>query len=279
MLSEAQKKELKLSASFRAQQPRKTVCPTCHGGHKGETSFSVWTGEVGISYKCWRLTCGESGLIPWVSGASGEYIPPKKKKVFGHETEALTFEHASFFHAKYELSAEELSANGVVYCPSRGSFIFPVFNYSGWEIGKMERWYSWWRGPPYGLGRKALYYTESEAPRIYFPKSGWDTVAGTTRQAVQAVTPLYIVEDCLSAIKMSRLGTTCALLGTHLSHEVFEELLRVPCSKFVFILDPDAFGKAIEYQEKFGLLKPIEVRYLEDDPKDTPMEELRRCLL
>lgn len=251
----------------------------------GEISFSVWQTESGLGYKCWRLTCGESGFIPLVSTPQGDYVKKKEFRIFEFETAELNSWKIMKFWQKYELTSEELSSNRVVQCPSRGSFIFPVFNYSGFEIGKLERWYSWHQEPPAGLGRKALYYTESEAPRVHFPPGSWfnanyelGSSAGYNLKGPKDPGPLYIVEDCLSAIKVARKELCCALLGTSLSDEVLDELLRVPCSRFVFILDPDAFGKAMEIKARIGMLKEVEVKYLEKDPKDTPYEELVRVL-
>lgn len=248
---------------------RGLVCPSCLGGHSSERSFTISMDSGGLWYKCWRASCGEKGFIPLLSSWVGEYIPQKKRKLFTHETAQLNAEQKRIFFQKYEITFDELSANGIVQCPSRHSFIFPVHNFSGFEIGKHERWYNWWH-PPLEGRNKADYYTESEAPITYFPQ--WLDCLW----APYSVRTLCLVEDALSAIKMNRIMPTCALLGSELREDVFDELRKLPFDRFIVVLDPDAWKKALGIKEKYGLYKDIEVRQLEKDPKDTPFTELRR---
>lgn len=248
---------------------RGLVCPSCLGGHSSERSFTVSMDSGGLWYKCWRASCGEKGFIPLLSSWVGEYIPQKKRKLFTHETCPLNADQEWSFWGRYEITVSELNTNGIVQCPSRHSFIFPVRNFSGFEIGRHERWYNWWH-PPLEGRNKADYYTESEAPITYFPSD---------RHIIQPMRlwrTLCIVEDALSAIKMNRLMPTCALLGSELREDVFDELRKLPFDRFIIVLDPDAWKKAIGIKEKYGLYKDIEVKQLEKDPKDTPFTELRR---
>lgn len=272
MLSKEAKTELKLEYEDLAvgARVRGLVCPTCRGGDSRERSFTLSMDTGGLWYKCWRASCDEKGFIPLLSSRAGEYVPLKKRKPFTHETSRLTLEQEVEFWQRYGIQGTELSANGVVQCPSRHSFIFPVHNFHGFEIGKHERWYSWWHPPTEGRN-KADYYTESEAEIMYFPRDcslHYDTENCTT---------LAIVEDALSAIKMNRLMPTCALLGSELREPVFDELRKLPFDKFLLVLDPDAHKKAAGIQEKYGFYKPIEIKRLDKDPKDTPFEELRRA--
>jgi hypothetical protein len=279
MLSKHAVAELKLEYGDLAvgARARGLLCPTCLGGDSRERSFTLSMDSNGLWYKCWRASCDEKGFIPLLSGWAGEYVPLKKRKPFTHDTEELSTSQLMAFRERYELTIEELSANGVVQCPSRGSFIFPVHNFHGFEMGKLERWYDW-NAPPLEHRNKADYYTESESEITYFPRTGcsyYEYEERWSSRATRLSSTLCIVEDALSAIKMNRLMPTCALLGSELREGVFDELRKLPFDKFLIVLDPDAYKKAMGIQEKYGLYKPIEVKRLDKDPKDTPFEQLR----
>src|SRR5690606_797967 len=123
-------------------------------------------------FNCFRASCTCRGMIP-VNGLvvkrKGTNKPDFRVQEFNHETSTLTDEDYAKFEEFYELTSQDLLDNKVTKCPSRQSYVFPIYNLLGYEIGVLERWYSW-----QGLdlkGPKARYYKTSSYPKLYLPIS------------------------------------------------------------------------------------------------------------
>ena len=87
-----------------------------------------------------------------------------------------------------------------------------------------------------------------------------------------------MVEDILSASKVSTLHKSVALLGHTLSIEQIKEL-RSQTEHLILMLDPDVFHKALTYKKRFGFyFRNFSVVLLSKDPKDTPKEELQEII-
>jgi hypothetical protein len=85
-----------------------------------------------------------------------------------------------------------------------------------------------------------------------------------------------IVEDTISAIKMSRILPTVALLGTSMSMEVVNALRNVGVTDLIFMLDPDATAPVIRFIKTYSLFfRHMKAIFLDKDPKDTPFTDLR----
>jgi hypothetical protein len=244
----------------------KSVCPVCNGGTSREKSFSVTVDPSGILFNCHRSSCeGGRGIIATGTSVVGADRIKPELRIFKHPTEGLTDYDLSQFSRRYGITSQELIDNNVVQCPSRGSIVYPIYNFMGYEIGKQERWYSWSKRRPFE--RKALYYREMDYPTLYVPR----TSPLTDR--------LYVVEDTLSAIKISRLYTACALLGTSLNNELLLLFKEAKIKELVLLLDPDAFTKSIRIKREYSLyFDEIRIVQLPDDPKDMNFDDLQEML-
>lgn len=267
MLTKEQLTEVKLyAAQFSACPERlpQTICPSCRGGSSKERSFNLWYSPLGLHYFCHRTSCGERGVVAangrniTMTGQARLFEPRK----FEYATCSPTMFAANKFSEKYEITEQELIDNGVLCCPSRNSFIFPVYNLLGYEIGILERWYAWT-----GDAKRVLYYPQVDYPVMYMPRTC--ALSDT----------MVVVEDVLSAIKVSRIIPCCALLGTHLSRDVMLKFKEVGIKSLIFALDPDAAGKAIKLKKEVSLwFDEVSVVLLSQDPKDMPMSELQDIL-
>lgn len=91
---------------------------------------------------------------------------------------------------------------------------------------------------------------------------------------------LYIVEDQVSAIRISQWGSDAvALLGTRVSTPKAIEISRDYPRKVIIALDPDATEQAIDIARNWaGYLPAVSVALFSKDPKDVHPTELTRIL-
>lgn len=253
------------SKDLSLNESKSIVCPFCVEDWnrmnkpkewKPEKSMSITRAENGILYNCFRASCGAKGFIPSVY--TGAFKVKKKPRVYNYEVFNLGSHHLQFLVDKFDLTIFEIENNRIQYNPERSSYVLPIFNYVGNKIGVVDR--SW-------LGRKpkAITYWENiDEYKIHFP-IGWDKNNGK----------IYLVEDQISAIKLSRYKSVAALLGSHLSWEC-ADFLRTLTGNIVLALDNDALSKSLELRKKYlPMFDSIEILFLEKDPKDMNNEELR----
>jgi len=247
-------------------------CPFCSGGISKDKSFSVTRVAEGVLYNCYRATCGESGFIPSTkmqASVGTVYDTDGKKnkalmktftpKIYKYSLVPLSIEQEVFFFNKFGLTHAEIKANDIKWSPARGSYAFPVFDYRGYTIGIMDRSYT-------GRKPKAIMYWEKDEPKMHFPQGGKHNKSTT----------IFLVEDHISAIKMSRYCRCVALLGTHLTDRA-AVILNYLADNIVFCFDNDATNKAIKLAKHFSaLFKGTEVLHLNKDPKDMTDKELKK---
>lgn len=233
------------------------VCPFCGGGHTAERSFSITRTPTVLMYKCHRNKCGASGVIgslttqDWSKGKRA--VKKFKPRVFSAETHPLTAGQYLFFANKFSLQKSTLDKNHVKYCAERASFIFPIYDIYGRQVGVVDR--SWAGRVP-----KARTYWFNDVIKLFFPIQG-----ELFHENV------VLVEDVVSALKVEQVTNTgvAALLGTHISNESLGYLAELTHS-ITIALDPDALQKAISLRERAKLLfSDIKIVNLSQDPKDT----------
>ena len=78
----------------------------------------------------------------------------------------------------------------------------------------------------------------------------------------------YVVEDSASAVAVSQHGIGLALLGTNLSNEVRDIVIKYPY--VIVCLDKDASSKAIRMKNRIAQFTRANVKLLEVDPKENP---------
>lgn len=238
-------------------------CPSCRGGVSKDKAFSITRLEEGLVYNCFRGTCGISGFVPSRGNVShtGTLMPKEptfKPNVYKYPTRGLTAEQYIILQNKFGLSMSEVTSMRVRFNPKGNSYVFPIYNSEGKAIGVVDRSYA-------GRRPKSLTYLEENSPLLAFPWQFGLRDKGT----------IYLVEDQVSALKVSRYARCVALLGCHLSEAAVRELM-VLTDNIVFALDGDVTQQALRLRKKYSTcFSTIKVLHLLDDPKDMEDSQLK----
>lgn len=250
-----------LAGSLQIGETRRLRCPFCEGGTSRENSFSLSrTSDAECLYCCFRATCSRSGRLACpgfrLTSDTSDSSPRSKRqasiRVFTGRTVALEKEWLSNLSDAYGIFPDEAIREGWKQAVEDGSLVCPIRGPDAVPRGILTRS----RTPKYpGEKTHSKLYPQTDGVR-----QGWFRRAGISHS------PVVVVEDVISALKVSRQFTAVALLGTHLDQDRLDEIVSV--SKIVVLaLDNDATEKAIGYQKKFGLQAEIKVAMLEKDLK------------
>lgn len=240
------------------------TCPVCRGGINKDVSFVVTRKPEGVLYYCYRAKCGTRGMLYSVDRALMRKDKPKKKvflpRYYEYDTVDLAQSQKEWFYERNGITDSELVRAGVKYNPDRNSYVFPIRDYRGYDIGVEDRVYDGSRD------LKSIHYWFNDAPKVHF-----------TTVMVREQPSICIVEDMLSGIKTSRYTPTVVALGTALNEKI--EYVRRFSPNLILYLDKDALGKATGYKRKYSMFfDSVRIVYTPTDPKDTSDDELRRLL-
>ena len=221
-------------AGLHVGMSRMMLCPWCLGGQSGEKSFSLTRYEDGLGYICYRASCGRRGSLYGVAPPPGHgpasfeprpYVGPLTA------TEPYTDVYSALFRiARPGASEIEIAAMGYrhgVRCSPEdaGLQYFECRSFDGRKLGAITRQNN-------TIGKVVRTWRELPGPFYSFYR-GQD--AGRTES-------LWVVEDCLSAIRLAESGQDAvALLGTHLNPEISRPLSHVlGFPRILVALDPGA---------------------------------------
>lgn len=251
-------------------------CPFCSGGGNGDKGFSVTrSDEVTIKYCCHRATCNRAGVIAaWghrLSNTSAQVpLPPEfTSRVYSGETGSLDREWVSCLFERYGLTVSDTAWAGWRQDLGTGDSVVPILSPLGKTRGYETRIAPWARNTRPNIGRpKTSSYRELDEVWV-----GWfrRSRAG----------PVVLVEDTISALKVSRQYQTGCLLGTHLPVEKIREIKEVQGEngEIILALDKDATTKAHNYVKQWGLiLGNFRAVELSKDLKYSTDEEIRTIL-
>jgi hypothetical protein len=258
------------------EQSQRLTCPVCLGGSGTEKSFTIRKEPGRLIYRCWRAGCDVKGAVE-VTGASLVQAPaplPKKEGIarpWTRRSTDLTNEGMRYFDRQFGLIADDLDDAQLQYCPEEDRYIFPVFAYAYRLRGHTVRTFN----------KGTRYPKWDHFPMVKTePWMGWYArpwVSGTNE------TPIVVVEDPISALKVSRQFVCAYLCGTGLDFGKFMEISKRATSKrsIAFALDKDATEKAIKILQQFRLFHSGQVvsRILEKDLKYSSDSEIRSIIL
>lgn len=227
-------------------------CPWCGGGESKEAAFAITrVSEAEAKYICHRASCGKHGRIAvWGfklrqfednSAVKGKQFTPR---LYSDDTRELSAEWVSELLDLYGITqSEALGANWRTELVS-GNLVCPVLSHSG-----VVRGYEVRRSKvqvPYVSSPKTESYRLLECPWL-----GWYRETHSSGTVV-------LVEDAISALKVSRHFQVACLHGSHITLEMLLEVLEIAgvSDNIMLALDADATGKALKFAAEWRFLAP-----------------------
>ncbi len=231
-------------------------CDYCDNCKPYAPSLSITRVDAGAVFHCFRASCGAKGFVP-VKGTPRLSIGKKKNDDSINRYHLYTYELIPIIGGwSVSIPQEKLSEQGVLYNNTLGTVAFPVYDYFGKQYGWVDRSYN-------GRQPKAINYIDDSQPRVHYPIQEW--IEGYA---------LYLVEDVVSSIRMSKFVNCASILGTHLDVNQLIEL-RKRTKEIVMVLDPDAADKAVQHSCAMrALFDKVSVKFFSKDPKDMTDIEL-----
>ena len=230
-------------------------CPSC-GGVK---TFTATRTDGIVLYNCYKAGCNVSGKKRMLS--SSRYIR-EKSIILPSQQKQKEFkipDHFSVYLPKKMLrycneNNVDINRTHLYYDVKLDRAVFPIF-----EVVVTEN------RLPYtttkiidAVGRSLSKYG---AKWHRYSNSGLPFICGEGETC-------YVVEDSASAVAVSQHGIGLALLGTNLSNEVLDIVIKYPY--VIVCLDKDASSKAIRMKNRIAQFTRANVKLLEVDPKENP---------
>lgn len=251
------------------------ICPVCRAAH--EKSLSIQVADMGIYFKCFRAGCGWKGKIHKNYVNTNRIKPQPKANPLVLPTELLSTEIKNYVEETYRIDSKTLEDVGVRWAPNLESLVFPIYTIGGEFVG-----YSTKRLVKDAHRAKTGLYYEGSRPEYYYPfweipHSFYDVLSTVPYRGVPG--EIYIVEDCLSCLRITQNGRYCvALLGHHITDSTLFTLSR-NFRRLVICLDPDATRQAAEIASASRLLfESVAMKIPPRDPKDMTTEEMKIML-
>jgi len=249
------------------EQSQNIVCPFCKGGHTKEKSFSIKREPTGLLYHCYRATCGSRGFVPCVGGVFGGKAKERPPNPYTRPLRRLHARERRFFMRKYQLRSS--SIRDFCYATVDQRVAMPIIDVRGFRIGWNLRHYPELALEAKETSRKAItYWDNTNVPTLHF-------------EAPRSLhTSLVLVEDQLSAKRVSIYQNAVALMGCNLTDQNVQHLLDLGVQDVYIALDGDAWEMAQKIKEKYLLFfRNFNVITWSDkntDPKDMTEEALKQ---
>lgn len=215
------------------------VCPFCEGGdHEDKRTLRVFRdSKYIVYYKCYRAKCGIRGRVNGDGGGHDVKVVAFKPNPYTKRVKEVGLEEMALLSDKWNLNIADIyTAKWYLAIDERAwlPLILPVYSPSGGLRGHVLRL-------QHENGTKEIksFKIADEAWMAWYTNSSTDIV---------------VVEDQISAQRASEYCTAVAVLGTEISPEKFEEILRVAGSKRIWLaLDRDAVKKGFDYLRRYRL--------------------------
>jgi len=259
--------ELEHSSLREGESRSGVLCPACNGGPTKEGSFSVSRSRGTLLYCCHRASCKFNGAIILTSAASratrGSETPRSRTYI---PSTQLDEEHVELLVEKFGLTRESIEFAGLRWIEANAGIYsrrvcMPIYGPNLRERGASYRSYE--GGNPKSLIR--FHDNDAIALAWYISK----------RRSKAVV----LVEDQISAIKLSPYYDSAALLSTNLSMAKVKEIRERKYEKVFLCLDNDATSVAVQLAVSLKYKLPgLRIIGLAKDVKDYNPEELTAFL-
>jgi hypothetical protein len=241
------------------------LCPACEGGSSRERTMSVTAKEGMILFHCHRATCPFSGVVlsNGARRANGEL--PKERRyplIKGQPVEQslIRLLSAKYGVKDFVLEYASLRWTGEGDGPYSKRVAFPIFDPDGNERGVSYR-----------------SYIQGVQPKAIVELKSADAIKACWYKMMRKSDSLVIVEDQMSALKLAPHTHTVALLGTHVSQQLVDEIVNGNYDRVRISLDQDAVYEAVKLQLRMRHRVPgILVASIQKDIKDFTAEEVKQ---
>lgn len=160
----------------------------------------------------------------------------------------------------YGVTNEEIVKHNLMWSDSRQMLIFPFYG----DNNEIMLW----------QGR----YFPARNPKVFTSGYPDNHIIFRPVHSELASNRVVVVEDSVSAIKVSRLENAMELLGSNLSMQRAIRLSKV-FSHLTLWLDSDKYKSACKFADQYGILySKVDVIYTEKDPKEYSTDELKHIL-
>lgn len=253
----------------------RTICPYCEGGTTNERSLSVRrVSETMATFVCYRSSCdlghgkvaifSEGGRV--LKGKSDATTTSIKEPAIYPLSEAAI----ALLKKKYGLSEDQIRYGNIrltydqrLVMPIRG----PSNETPGLNIKKEKELYIGNREYA-SIPAKWKFLRNRDAPL-----AAWYRHKRYNRKNSD---DLVIVEDQLSALRLTEYTDSLAILGTDLLRPVIQDIRRQRYDTVWLALDNDAIKRAFEMRRRLQSELPnLRVMFLEKDVKDMTEDELQ----
>lgn len=234
---------------------RNQPCPNC----KSRDNLGVWDDGSTWCWGCHRYTPPTKHLDNLKKRLLISKSDNKKELKLPYDSIPTLPKKVLDWLGKYKLSKEQIEKLHPLYSEDKEVLIFPFIDSRGELIA--------WQGRYFGNKEKYpkyLTYGAKDFLCLFRSKHDNKTVS--------------VVEDVISAVKLSTFNDSLALLGSHLSLKTALRLSR-SYENIIIWLDADKYKEAIKQQENISsLFNRVKVIYTDNDPKEYNNEEIRKCL-
>ena len=255
--------ELEHSSLCEGESRSGVLCPACNGGATKEGSLSVSRSRGALLYNCHRASCKFNGAIILTSASSratrGAETPSSRTYI---PSSQLDEEHVELLVEKFGLTRTSIEFAGLRWIEANAGIYsrrvcMPIYGPNLRERGASYRSYE--GGNPKSLIR--FHDNDAIALAWYISK----------RRSKAVV----IVEDQISAIKVSPYYDSAALLSTNLSMAKVKEIRERKYERVYLCLDNDATSVAVQLAVSLKYKLPgLQIVGLEKDIKDYNEEEM-----
>lgn len=158
--------------------------------------------------------------------------------------------------SKYELDKDDLIKYNFLYSEKFNRLIYPV-----WDNDLLVLW----TGRYLGTDNKPKWLK-------YTAINNYNHVINKNASII------FIVEDILSAIKIVKANKDCGVMVLFSSHNPIDRVKQLKNKKFILWLDNDKFRDSLTYVKIIKSRTNIDIKTMvtDRDPKDVPLQELRK---
>lgn len=266
-----------IAANTPVGQESREICPACEGGSTRERSLSVRrSSDTTANFVCYRASCdlGKGAVACHVQ--DGKVLNWKSKPVTKNKREpelfSLSQDSVDLMMDKYQMTEDHIRYAGVKLTKDK-RLAFPINGPNRERPGILIK-----KEPKLYCGIRE--YSSIPAKWIYLRNKDANLASWyrAFRHTKKNSDTLVVVEDIISAVRLSDYTDSLALLGTDMLRGVIEDIKRHRYKKVWLALDNDAIKKAFHLVRRLSNELPMNVMYLERDIKNMPQDDIAKLM-